>query len=59
MQVRCLWLNSIPPVIVLRVGNDRVAIYGDGIIGNREVVVKSIGPQLLRMIGIAGSMVLG
>ncbi|AMO98677.1 response regulator [Collimonas arenae] len=47
------------PVIILRTGNDRVAIHVDEIIGNREVVVKNIGPQLSRMIGIAGATVLG
>ncbi|HEX7634985.1 MAG TPA: response regulator, partial [Noviherbaspirillum sp.] len=29
------------------------------VIGNREVVIKNIGPQLARMIGIAGATVLG
>ncbi len=47
------------PVIILRSGNDRVALHVDEIIGNREVVVKNIGPQLSRMIGIAGATVLG
>ncbi|MFJ2989776.1 Hpt domain-containing protein [Collimonas sp. NPDC087041] len=47
------------PVIILRTGNERVAIHVDEIIGNREVVVKNIGPQLSRMIGIAGATVLG
>ena len=39
--------------------NERVAIHVDQIIGNREVVVKNVGPQLARMIGIAGATVLG
>ncbi|MEO6922080.1 MAG: Hpt domain-containing protein [Collimonas sp.] len=47
------------PIIILRSGNDRVALHVDEIIGNREVVVKNIGPQLSRMIGIAGATVLG
>jgi len=47
------------PIIILRSGNDRVAIHVDEIVGNREVVVKNIGPQLSRMIGIAGATVLG
>jgi chemosensory pili system protein ChpA (sensor histidine kinase/response regulator) len=45
--------------MILKSGNDRVAIHVDEIIGNREVVVKNIGPQLARMIGIAGATVLG
>ena len=47
------------PIIILKSGIDRVAIHVDEVIGNREVVVKNIGPQLARMIGIAGATVLG
>jgi chemosensory pili system protein ChpA (sensor histidine kinase/response regulator) len=47
------------PVIILKSGNERVAVHVDEIVGNREVVVKNIGPQLARMIGIAGATVLG
>ncbi|MFD2273661.1 chemotaxis protein CheW [Undibacterium arcticum] len=47
------------PIVILRSGNDRVAIHVDEVIGNKEVVVKNIGPQLARMIGIAGATVLG
>jgi chemosensory pili system protein ChpA (sensor histidine kinase/response regulator) len=47
------------PLMMLKSGNDRVAIHIDKVIGNREVVVKNIGPQLARMIGIAGATVLG
>ena len=47
------------PIMILKSGNDRVAIHVDEILGNREVVVKNIGPQLARMIGIAGATVLG
>ena len=47
------------PVMILKSGNDRVAIHVDEVIGNREAVVKNIGPQLARMAGIAGATVLG
>jgi chemosensory pili system protein ChpA (sensor histidine kinase/response regulator) len=47
------------PIVILRNGNDRVAIHVDEVQGNREVVVKNIGPQLARLIGIAGATVLG
>ncbi|KRB90549.1 histidine kinase [Noviherbaspirillum sp. Root189] len=47
------------PLLILKSGNDRVAVHVDEIMGNREVVVKNIGPQLSRMIGIAGATVLG
>ncbi|QDZ28874.1 Hpt domain-containing protein [Noviherbaspirillum sp. UKPF54] len=47
------------PLLILKSGSDRVAIHVDEVLGNREVVVKNIGPQLSRMIGIAGATVLG
>ena len=47
------------PLMILKSGNDRIAIHVDEILGNREVVVKNIGPQLARLTGIAGATVLG
>jgi chemosensory pili system protein ChpA (sensor histidine kinase/response regulator) len=47
------------PLLVMKSGNNRVAIHVDEVLGNREVVVKNIGPQLARMAGIAGATVLG
>jgi chemosensory pili system protein ChpA (sensor histidine kinase/response regulator) len=47
------------PVLLLKSGVQRAAIRVDEIIGNREVVVKQIGPQLSRLAGIAGATVLG
>jgi chemosensory pili system protein ChpA (sensor histidine kinase/response regulator) len=47
------------PVLLLKSGVQRAAVRVDEIIGNREVVVKTIGPQLSRLAGIAGATVLG
>jgi chemosensory pili system protein ChpA (sensor histidine kinase/response regulator) len=47
------------PVLILRNGIERLALQVDEVTGNREVVVKNIGPQLARMSGIAGATVLG
>jgi chemosensory pili system protein ChpA (sensor histidine kinase/response regulator) len=47
------------PVLLLRSGSQRAAIRVDEILGNREVVVKTIGPQLARLPGVAGATVLG
>jgi len=46
-------------VILLRSGAQHAAIHVDELLGNREVVVKNIGPQLSRVSGIAGATVLG
>jgi chemosensory pili system protein ChpA (sensor histidine kinase/response regulator) len=47
------------PVMILKSGTERLAVQVDEVQGNREVVIKNIGPQLSRMIGIAGATVLG
>jgi len=46
-------------VLLLRSGSQRVAIQVDELRGNQEVVVKNIGAQLARVVGIAGATVLG
>ncbi|WP_423192932.1 Hpt domain-containing protein [Cupriavidus sp. H18C2] len=47
------------PVVVVRSGAERVAVHVDEVQGNREVVVKHIGPHLARLEGIAGATTLG
>ena len=47
------------PVITMESGGRRVALHVDEVVGNQEVVVKNIGPQLARMVGITGATVLG
>ena len=47
------------PVLLLRSGTSRAAIHVDEMLGNQEVVVKNIGPQLARVAGMAGATVLG
>ncbi|TYQ17065.1 UNVERIFIED_ORG: chemosensory pili system protein ChpA (sensor histidine kinase/response regulator) [Zoogloea ramigera] len=52
-------VNQSAPVMMLKNGTERLALQVDEVLGNREVVVKNIGPQLARMAGIAGATVLG
>jgi len=47
------------PVLLLRAGQNVAAVHVDEMVGNKEVVVKNIGPQLARVSGIAGATVLG
>ncbi|MBB3008551.1 hybrid sensor histidine kinase/response regulator [Cupriavidus alkaliphilus] len=47
------------PVVLVRSGAERVAVHVDDVVGNREVVVKHIGPHLARLEGIAGATTLG
>jgi len=45
--------------VVVRSGTERVAVHVDEVVGNREVVVKHIGPHLARLEGIAGATTMG
>ena len=48
------------PVLFLRSGSNAIALHVDEILGsNQEIVVKAIGPQLQRIVGITGATVLG
>ncbi|MBS7808054.1 response regulator [Variovorax sp. PCZ-1] len=46
------------PVAVFRSAAQRVAVHIDEVLGNQEVVVKNLGPQLSRLPGLAGMTVL-
>ena len=45
-------------VVVFRSAAQRVALHVDEVLGNQEVVVKNLGPQLSRLPGLAGMSVL-
>ncbi|TNF58280.1 MAG: hybrid sensor histidine kinase/response regulator, partial [Burkholderiales bacterium] len=42
------------PVVIFRSAAQRVAMHVDEVLGNQEVVVKNLGPQLSRLPGLAG-----
>ena len=54
-------LENLPrnPVLLLRSAEQRIALHVDELMGNQEVVVKNIGPQLARLSGVSGATVLG
>jgi chemosensory pili system protein ChpA (sensor histidine kinase/response regulator) len=41
-------------VVVIKSAAQRIALHVDEIVGNQEVVVKNLGPQLARLPGLAG-----
>ena len=41
-------------VVVIRSAQQRIALHVDEVMGNHEVVVKNLGPQLVRMPGLVG-----
>jgi chemosensory pili system protein ChpA (sensor histidine kinase/response regulator) len=47
------------PILMCRVGDQRAAIRVDAVIGSREIVVKSVGPQISSIPGIFGATILG
>jgi chemosensory pili system protein ChpA (sensor histidine kinase/response regulator) len=46
-------------ILLLKAGEQRLALRVDVMEGNFEAVVKNIGPQLARIVGISGATVLG
>ncbi|APW36794.1 hybrid sensor histidine kinase/response regulator [Rhodoferax koreense] len=46
------------PVVVFRSAAQRLALHVDEVLGNQEVVVKNLGPQLSRLPGLSGMSVL-
>jgi chemosensory pili system protein ChpA (sensor histidine kinase/response regulator) len=46
------------PVVLVRSAAQRLALHVDEVLGNQEVVVKNLGPQLSRVPGLVGISVL-
>jgi chemosensory pili system protein ChpA (sensor histidine kinase/response regulator) len=46
------------PVLLVRSGDQGMALHVDGLIGSREIVVKSVGPQLSTVRGLFGATIL-
>jgi chemosensory pili system protein ChpA (sensor histidine kinase/response regulator) len=47
------------PLLLTRAGDLRAAIRIDAVIGSREIVVKSVGPQVSSVPGILGATIMG
>ena len=45
-------------MVIFRSAAQRIAVHVDEVLGNQEVVVKNLGPQLARLPGLAGMTVL-
>ncbi len=45
-------------LLLIKGGTERLALEVDGMIGNREIVIKNLGPQLRRVAGLTGATVL-
>ncbi|MEM7707051.1 MAG: Hpt domain-containing protein [Pseudomonadota bacterium] len=51
--------DDMTPVLMSRIGDQRAAIRVDAVLGSREIVVKSVGPQISSIPGIFGATILG
>ncbi len=47
------------PVVLVRSGDQSIAVHVDSVQGSREIVVKSLGPQFAGLGGISGATILG
>ena len=47
------------PLLMTRTGDQRAAVRIDAVIGSREIVVKSVGPQISSVPGIFGATIMG
>ena len=47
------------PVILVRASEHSTALVTDELIGSREIVVKTVGPQISGIRGISGATILG
>ncbi len=47
------------PVVLVRAGDQAIAVHVDTVQGSREIVVKSLGPQFAGVGGISGATILG
>ncbi|MEW9573724.1 Hpt domain-containing protein [Rhodanobacter sp. Si-c] len=48
-----------PPLLLTRAGDLRAAIRIDAVLGSREIVVKSVGPQVSSVPGVLGATIMG
>jgi len=51
--------DGLSPVLLVRSGDHKTALQVDALLGSREVVVKSVGPQLSTLRGVSGATILG
>jgi chemosensory pili system protein ChpA (sensor histidine kinase/response regulator) len=47
------------PLLMIRTGDLRAALRIDAVVGSREIVVKSVGPQISSVAGIFGATIMG
>jgi two-component system chemotaxis sensor kinase CheA len=51
--------NGKHPCVIVRSGEEQIALLADDVVGDREVLVKELGPPLVRVRNVAGAGLLG
>lgn len=51
--------DKVYPVILIRLGDQRIALQVDATLGNKEIVVKPMAPHFSQSQGISGATILG
>ena len=51
--------QHVAPVIILRSAGQRIAVHADEVSKSQEVVVKNVGVQVAKVVGIAGATLMG
>ena len=51
--------STVYPIVLVRAGELRAALQVERVLGNREIVVKPVGPQISKVRGISGATILG
>jgi chemosensory pili system protein ChpA (sensor histidine kinase/response regulator) len=50
---------SRPPMVLLRAGDQRLAVVVDQLVGGREIVIKNLGTHMKRVPGVSGATLMG
>ncbi len=51
--------DELVPLVLVKAGEHSTALLVDEMLGNREIVVKAVGPQVAAIRGISGAAILG
>ncbi len=51
--------DSPPPVLILQIGDEEIAMIVDSVVGGEEIVIKNLGEHLRNVPGLLGATVMG
>ena len=51
--------DAAVPLVLVRAGDSSTALLTDELEGSKEIVVKTLGPQVISIVGVSGATILG